>query len=205
MATTLRTLQPKRVTQPPDLKPDPTRLTKFQPKMEIERPKLDGSGLDSISVGNPPTETPEEAERREFERQQQQAQYDYALNTWLRDVADQLNTLPPVSTFSWGNPNSNVSGIPGTLGFNITSQATSKMWLKQYGSSNTGWASVLTGTVNEPLTLNGLFTKSLNSAPASGTASGGVGEITWAVGSGTTYLYVCVSANSWHRVALSPF
>ena len=56
--------------------------------------------------------------------------------------------------FSFGNPNSNLSAIPGTLGFNITSQATSKAWIKQYGSGNTGWASLLTSTVREALTVS---------------------------------------------------
>lgn len=70
---------------------------------------------------------------------------------WFRDITDALNMLPPMSVFSFGNPNSNLSAIPGTLGLNITSAATSKIWIKQVGSGNTGWTSVLTGTVNETL------------------------------------------------------
>ena len=190
---------------------------------------------------------------------------------WFLDVADVLNSLPPMSAFSFGNPNSNVSAIPGTMGFNLTSQATSKIWIKQVGSSDTGWASVLTSTVNEdidltgrldasgqirargwyttgaghalemgvsagvgkiisynrtaaayqpfgldastilltataaPIILDGRVRHSLNSAPVSGTASGETGEIAWAMASGTTFLYICTSTNSWHRVALNPF
>lgn len=78
--------------------------------------------------------------------------------TWAQAVADAFDFLPPTSVFSWGNPNSNVSAIPGTIGLNLTSQATSKIWIKQVGSGNTGWASVLTSTVNEALTVSGLLT-----------------------------------------------
>lgn len=41
--------------------------------------------------------------------------------------------------------------------------------------------------------------------PATGTSAGTAGDIAWGLGSGTTFLYVCVSANSWFRTALSPF
>lgn len=42
-------------------------------------------------------------------------------------------------------------------------------------------------------------------APAAGTSAGSAGDIAWGVGSGTTFLYVCISTNSWFRTALSPF
>ena len=41
--------------------------------------------------------------------------------------------------------------------------------------------------------------------PASGTASGAAGDICWGTNSGTSYLYVCASTDSWMRAALSPF
>lgn len=41
--------------------------------------------------------------------------------------------------------------------------------------------------------------------PAAGDASGVAGEVAWGMASGTTFFYVCLSANSWHRVALDPF
>jgi hypothetical protein len=37
--------------------------------------------------------------------------------------------------------------------------------------------------------------------PASSTATGNAGEICW----DSSYIYVCVTANNWRRVALSTF
>lgn len=42
-------------------------------------------------------------------------------------------------------------------------------------------------------------------AAITGTAVGNAGDIMWGPASGTTFLYVCTSTNSWSRVALSPF
>lgn len=38
-----------------------------------------------------------------------------------------------------------------------------------------------------------------------GGAAGTAGDIAWGSSSGATFLYLCVSANSWMRIALSPF
>jgi hypothetical protein len=65
------------------------------------------------------------------------------LAQWARQITDAINTLPPYSVFSFTSPNSNLSAIPGTLGFNLNS-ATTRLWLKDVGSGNTGWSSVLT-------------------------------------------------------------
>lgn len=67
-----------------------------------------------------------------------------AFASWAWSVTDALNTLPPISVFSFGNPNSNVSAIPGTLGLNLNSANTSKVWVKAIGSGSTGWQSAAT-------------------------------------------------------------
>lgn len=66
------------------------------------------------------------------------------LLVWARQVTDALNTLPPLSTFSFGNPNGNVTAIIGTIGVNINSAATAHVWYKNVGSGATGWVSVVT-------------------------------------------------------------
>lgn len=66
------------------------------------------------------------------------------LSVWLRRFVDVVNALPPISTFSYGNPNSNVTALIGTLGVNLNSAATSRAWVKAIGSGNTGWQSLAT-------------------------------------------------------------
>lgn len=44
-----------------------------------------------------------------------------------------------------------------------------------------------------------------NEGALSGDDSGTAGDIAWGADSGTTYVYVCTSADSWMRAALSPF
>ena|SRR3990167_2027386 len=68
----------------------------------------------------------------------------FGVDFWFRQVADTFNQLPPMSVFSFTNPNSNLSAIPGTLGFNINSANTAKLWVKEVGSGNTGWNSLVT-------------------------------------------------------------
>jgi len=65
------------------------------------------------------------------------------LDLWLRQVADEVNKLPPFSAFSYDTPNSNVSAQVGTLGLNIASGHT-VLWIKLTGASNTGWVSAQT-------------------------------------------------------------
>lgn len=61
---------------------------------------------------------------------------------WLQRLTDEINKLPPMSVFS-GDPNSAVTAGFGALGFNVgTSSVTSVVWVKQLGSSNTGWKPV---------------------------------------------------------------
>lgn len=69
------------------------------------------------------------------------------LNSYLRDIAQVLNTLPRISIFSGATPNSLISGLPGDLLVNIGSASTtSRLWIKAGGSStvptSTGWAVV---------------------------------------------------------------
>lgn len=63
------------------------------------------------------------------------------LSIWLRDVMDALNAIPPISSFSYSNPNSNLSATRGTLGVNSNSNV-SVFWVKQVGSGNTGWVAL---------------------------------------------------------------
>ena len=61
---------------------------------------------------------------------------------WLRQVADALNQIPNLSVFSFTTPNSNVTGNPASLGFNLgtdVDSSISALWIKQIGSGNTGW------------------------------------------------------------------
>ena len=64
--------------------------------------------------------------------------YNYLLRT-----AVALNEIPSVSYCS-GNPNSTLTANIGTLAVNIGSAASARLWIKIYGSSNTGWASAAT-------------------------------------------------------------
>ena len=57
---------------------------------------------------------------------------------WLRALADVVNGLPPMSSFSTGNPNSQITALRGAWGYNLSS-ATSAVWFKQVGSGTTGW------------------------------------------------------------------
>lgn len=80
---------------------------------------------------------------------------DLQLMQYLQEVADALNTFPPLSTFSHTTPESNVSAVPGTLGINLAATAP-RLWVKYQGSSNTGWwplASLRTATSLDSTTL----------------------------------------------------
>ena len=57
---------------------------------------------------------------------------------WNKDVADELNMLPPTSTFSFTSPNSNVTAQEGTIGVNLNAAAIG-LWFKQDTNGNTGW------------------------------------------------------------------
>ena len=66
---------------------------------------------------------------------------------WMRDVADALNALPPMSVFSFADPNSNVTAQVGTVGVSLAAASTSTVfWIKETGQGSTGWASLTTGT-----------------------------------------------------------
>lgn len=73
---------------------------------------------------------------------------DPALDAWMQDVADALNQIPPMSSFSATTPNSNVTAEPGHLAINLSPSATTIMWYKQSGSSNIGWDSLATSNVS---------------------------------------------------------
>lgn len=57
---------------------------------------------------------------------------------WLRQVVDAVNAGPPTSTFSLTTPESVVTALPGTWGWNLNS-AVSAVWFKQSGTTTTGW------------------------------------------------------------------
>ena len=62
-----------------------------------------------------------------------------ALDQWTRDVTSALNGLP-ISIFSTSTgPNSFVTAPEGFFGVEIGSGVT-RFWIKQTGSSNTGWS-----------------------------------------------------------------
>lgn len=64
-----------------------------------------------------------------------------ALRQWLQTLTDHLNTQPTFSVFSFTSPNSNVTANAGTIGQNLKS-GVSGVWMKQLGSSNTGWVPI---------------------------------------------------------------
>ena len=66
------------------------------------------------------------------------------LGLYLHHIADALHAFGYLSVFSWGNPNSNESALIGTIGVNINSAVTAKLWVKELGSGNTGWRSLTT-------------------------------------------------------------
>ena len=65
---------------------------------------------------------------------------------YLYRVADALNELPVFSYTSYdGGPNSNLTGAPGDLCVNVVSSGqTARLYVKELGSSNTGWVSFTT-------------------------------------------------------------
>ena len=64
---------------------------------------------------------------------------------YLQRLAMAINNFPKFSYTSYGNPNSNVTGQRGDLLVNlVTSTDTALWWGKLYGSSNTGWVSLVT-------------------------------------------------------------
>lgn len=65
---------------------------------------------------------------------------------YLTRLAQAVNEAPKFSYTSYnGGPNSNQTGRPGELCANIVSSAqTSRLFIKELGSGNTGWVSVAT-------------------------------------------------------------
>jgi hypothetical protein len=71
---------------------------------------------------------------------------------WQRDVADELNKLPPFSVFSFADPNSNVTAQQGSIGVNLASD-TPIIYAKKTGNTNTGWVGILaTGVLTKTTT-----------------------------------------------------
>ena len=66
-----------------------------------------------------------------------------ALRAFLQHLADTVNSVPPISTFSFTTPESNVTALAPTLGVNVASGHT-RFWLKETGAGNTGWVSLST-------------------------------------------------------------
>ena len=68
------------------------------------------------------------------------------LYVYLSRMAVALNNVPRLSYTSYnGGPESNLTGAPGDLAINIVSSAqTKRLYVKELGSSNTGWVSVST-------------------------------------------------------------
>ena len=67
------------------------------------------------------------------------------LYTYLTRLVTALNQIPTFSYTSYsGGPNSNVTGDMGDLVVNIPSARTARIYIKELGSSNTGWMSFAT-------------------------------------------------------------
>lgn len=66
-----------------------------------------------------------------------------ALRSFLQRIADEINTVPTISTFSFSTPESNVTASAPTIGVNLASSHT-RLWLKETGAGNTGWVSLVT-------------------------------------------------------------
>lgn len=66
---------------------------------------------------------------------------DFAQRLHLTQLSDAVNELPPFSVFSYTTPESNVSAVPATLGFNLAS-GVSVLWIKQSGNTTIGWAAI---------------------------------------------------------------
>lgn len=74
-----------------------------------------------------------------------------------------------------------------------------------------GWQTY-SGTTLASLYQNGVFQVSgktlgiaTNAGAPAGNSAGTTGDIMWGTNSGASFIYVCTSANSWMRAALSPF
>lgn len=63
------------------------------------------------------------------------------LGRWCQQVAGVLNAMPRMSYTSYADPNSSVTGAQGDALVNLAS-GVSAFWVKQLGSSNTGWTAV---------------------------------------------------------------
>lgn len=65
---------------------------------------------------------------------------------YLSTLAQFCNTLPVFSYTSYtGGPNGNLTGAPGDVVVNIVASAqTARIYIKELGSSNTGWMSFAT-------------------------------------------------------------
>ena len=59
---------------------------------------------------------------------------------WMREVADTVNKLPPQVEFDYPTPEENVPAVPGTIGSNVDGT----LWIKETGSGDTGWSSLVT-------------------------------------------------------------
>lgn len=65
------------------------------------------------------------------------------LYPWLLRLTTAINEIPTFSFYS-GNPNSGLTGNVGALSVNIASAATARLWVKESGTSASGWRSVAT-------------------------------------------------------------
>ena len=62
---------------------------------------------------------------------------------WLTRAALALNNIPSLSYTSYATPESNVTGAPGSMLINLASDSsTTRAWIKQAGTGNTGWVSL---------------------------------------------------------------
>jgi len=67
---------------------------------------------------------------------------EHRLREWMLEVTDALNTLPPMSTFSYVTPEGNVDAIPSTIGHNLRDGS---VWVKHSGDTSVGWFEIELG------------------------------------------------------------
>lgn len=88
-----------------------------------------------------------------------------------------------------GSPEGVLAGQVGSLYFNTSGGASTTAYIKETGSGTTGWAALQSASKLTTATQT----------PASAAATGTTGTITW----DSSYVYVCIAANTWKRAAIA--
>lgn len=126
----------------------------------------------------------------------------------MADVSHVVNAADTQTKYGFAAPQVyevNIAGVPSInagAGVTLYAVGSAKLVTTPTGVSVTGIASVAgdvvaTGDVQgDTMSVSGM-----NTAPASATATGTVGEIRWTAG----HVYLCTATNTWVRAALATF